>query len=142
MLVLVMQTFLPLQSYSESAKCLDYRRLGKQRVECLQILNVLLGGRSGWANHPAIKMWKDYEPSLVRYGQEVCKEWIGRGYKDTCLSKISSFSTSSPEIKPAWLSEQFCASHRSNLLRKDPAWYAKFGWTESPDMEYIWPTNT
>lgn len=141
MLVLVMQTFLPLQSYSESAKCLDYRRLGKQRVECLQILNVLLGGKSGWANHPAIKMWKGYEPSLVRYGQEVCKEWTGRGYKDTCLSKISSFSTSGPEIKPAWLSEQFCASHRSNLLRKDPVWYAKFGWTESPDMEYIWPTN-
>lgn len=39
-----MQTFLPYPSFSESARVLDNRRLGKQRVECLQILNTLANG--------------------------------------------------------------------------------------------------
>lgn len=36
-----MQTFLPYPSGRKSAKVLDNRRLGKQRVECLQILALL-----------------------------------------------------------------------------------------------------
>ena len=31
------------------------------------------------------------------------------------------------------------ASHRSNLLRKDPEFYGKYGWTEPDNLEYIWP---
>ena len=31
------------------------------------------------------------------------------------------------------------ASHRSNLLRKEPAHYTQFGWTEPPDLPYVWP---
>lgn len=38
-----MQTFLPYADFSMSAKCLDYRRLGKQRVEAMQILNAIRG---------------------------------------------------------------------------------------------------
>lgn len=40
-----MQTFLPYASYAKSASVLDNKRLGKQRVETLQILQVLLGER-------------------------------------------------------------------------------------------------
>lgn len=40
-----MQTFLPYASYTKSAKALDNKRLGKQRVETLQVLQVLLGER-------------------------------------------------------------------------------------------------
>ena len=36
-----MQTFLPTKNIRTTAKQLDYRRLGKQRVECKQILNAL-----------------------------------------------------------------------------------------------------
>ena len=35
-----MQTFLPYSSFTESAKILDWRRLGKQRVEGMQIIKV------------------------------------------------------------------------------------------------------
>ena len=52
-----MQTFLPYPDLRDSVACLDSKRLGKQRVECLQILNVLEGRRTGWQNHPAVKMW-------------------------------------------------------------------------------------
>jgi len=52
-----MQTFLPYQNYSRCAEVLDNKRLGKQRVECLQILNALLDASKGWKQHPAVKMW-------------------------------------------------------------------------------------
>lgn len=58
-----MQTFLPFDSFDDSAACLDMRRLGKQRVEGYQLLLQLCGIRmvdfpvwvprlGGW-NHPA-----------------------------------------------------------------------------------------
>ena len=37
-----MQTFLPYPDFVKSAQCLDYRRLGKQRVEAKQILEINL----------------------------------------------------------------------------------------------------
>ena len=36
-----MQTFLPYPDFRQSAACLDYRRLGKQRVEGVQILKAI-----------------------------------------------------------------------------------------------------
>lgn len=137
-----MQTFLPYPSFAESARCLDNKRLGKQRVECLQILNALANPAKGWQNHPAVKMWRGHTPSLVLYGCEVCLEWKARGFKDTCLEKISSFMAASRGTIPGWLGDEaFHASHRSNLLRKDAIHYGKFGWVESNDLPYIWPTN-
>jgi hypothetical protein len=55
----LMQTFLPSTSFIQSAKCLDYKRLGKQRVEAKTIINILEGKTTSnaWRNHPATKMW-------------------------------------------------------------------------------------
>ena len=60
---IVMQTFLPYKDFRKSLQCLDYRRLGKQRVEAMQIHNILTGKNesSAWVNHPAVKMWKGHE---------------------------------------------------------------------------------
>jgi hypothetical protein len=52
-----MQTFLPYSSFEESARILDYRRLGKQRVEAWQILRSLDGITKGWSNHPAVRRY-------------------------------------------------------------------------------------
>ena len=49
-----MQTFLPYASFIKSAQCLDDKRLGKQRVECLQILKAIKDVNYGWRNHPAV----------------------------------------------------------------------------------------
>ena len=79
-----MQTFLPYKSFDKSFKVLDYRRLGKQRVEAMQILNVLLGRTKtkGWVNHPATKMWKGYENALKQYLNKCIDHWIARGYNN------------------------------------------------------------
>lgn len=141
-----MNTFLPYPDYVQSAECLDTKRLGKQRVEVLQILRTLLGLSDGWKNHPAVKMWGGCEPSLVLYGIAVCDEWVRRGYLDTCKSKILDICDPLggeyciPIPTPRWFGDpDFHASHRSNLLRKDHDWYGRFGWTEPDNLPYVWP---
>ena len=145
-----MQTFLPYPSFSQSAECLDRSRLGKQRVECLQLLNVLLGkskvnknGKRGWENHPATLMWKGHERALVDYAVQMCDEWIRRGYKDTCRDKItSSVDTTKPVVYPSWVGDMaFHVAHRSNLIRKMPEHYQKLWPTVTGDLPYVWPAS-
>lgn len=137
-----MQTFLPYRSFEKSAAYLDNKRLGKQRVECLQILKALTEPDYGWKNHPATKMWRGYERDLANYGLAICEEWIRRGFKDTCYQKIEAIRDQQ-ELRtdyPAWLGdEKFHASHRSNLIRKDPEFYGKWAWDEPDYLPYVWP---
>lgn len=131
-----MQTFLPYPDFTDSAKVLDYRRLGKQRVEAMQILNVLTGLSKGWSSHPAVKMWKGYEDALAFYMNVCIQEWIYRGYNNTMkiYSLPSSFSL------PPWIGNSaFHASHRANLIRKDFSFYSKYNWNEDPTLPYLWP---
>lgn len=135
-----MQTFLPYDSFSESAKCLDYRRLGKQRVEAWQIYRALTVKDYGWKNHPIVKMWNGYEAALLFYGIEICKEWKRRGYNDTMLERFEQELLKYKEIvDPVWLgNKKFHASHRSNLLRKDKKFYSVYNWSEQDNLEYVW----
>ena len=140
-----MQTFLPYANFQMSAKVLDRQRLGKQRVECLQLLNAITGNSTGWVNHPCTKMWRDNPEALVQYSTVTCVEWRSRGYKDTCLEKIielANVNNWTPNLEfsyPEWLGdERVHASHRSNLLRKLPEHYDQFGWTEPSNLEYVW----
>ena len=139
-----MQTFLPYPNFTVSMMHLDYRRLGKQRVETRQIQTALQTG-GGWSSHPATKMWEDHIEALMLYGDCCIREWLRRGYKNTMPLMITAEADQITDAlrsirMPSWLGdEDFHASHRSNLLRKDPDHYGQFGWTESPDMEYIWP---
>jgi hypothetical protein len=129
-----MQTFLPYPDFVATARVLDYRRLGKQRVEARQILNAIQKG-GGWSNHPVVKMWRGYENALLQYGNIMIEEWIRRGYKNTMVM----IPVESHEMPPWMWHNDFHASHRSNLLRKDMEWYGQFGWTENNDLPYIWP---
>jgi hypothetical protein len=132
-----MQTFLPLPSFRKSLECLDYKRLGKQRVESMQILNCLHPeSTSSWRHHPAVLMWKGYEPALQLYMNIAIETWVARGYKNTMpLAAIKS-----KVLLPWWFGlEEFHASHRSNLLRKNIVYYGQFGWKESTDLPYWWP---
>lgn len=131
-----MQTFLPYADVEKSVACLDNKRLGKQRVEAYQILKALKDPSYGWQHHPATKMWRGYEEGLKHYMNACIKEWIRRGFKNSMKLEHISF----PVLMPPWVGdEKVHASHRSNLLRKDPVFYGKFGWSETSDLPYIWP---
>lgn len=162
-----MQTFLPFADFDLSAQALDNKRLGKQRVETLQIMQSLFEHRlitkvgedilapnewyvepiltRGWANHPAKLMWQGYEWALLQYQQAVVYEWVScRGYGDTCLAKTTAlyfkFLAEGYDEVPSWLGDEaFHLSHRSNLVKKDPDRYG-FMWPDVPDnLPYIWP---
>lgn len=173
-----MQTFLPYSDFKKTAKCLDYKRLGKQRVEAWQIYETLLKGeftkcacdngkiyvgfslterpiyetcfnckgkgkiKTAWYNHPIVQMWKGYENCLLLYGVAICKEWINRGYKDNMLGRFELNLLHSKKEKlliPSWLGkDNFHASHRSNLLRKNKKYYSQFGWKEPDNLPYVW----
>lgn len=155
-----MQTFLPYPDFEQSMRSLDYRRLGKQRVECFQLLKALgdpdscdlsdmpdyteltINGITaklkvpGWTNHPATKMWRGYAGLLAVYHDAAITEWVRRGYKNTMRLRAKP----GPWPAPPWLGDAaFHASHRSNLLRKAPEHYGQFGWEEPDNLEYIWP---
>lgn len=135
-----MQTFLPMNSFEGSAKILDYRRLGKQRLEARQLLVALTTGKSQWRNHPACRMWEGYEEALARYGDVMIKEWIKRGYNNSM-----GIIDPSIIILPPWMGDaRLHSSHRTALIRKDPVWYSQFGWEEKPDnnVPYFWPKGT
>lgn len=140
-----MQTFLPFPDYAASAQALDGPRLGKQRVENLQIMKALLVG-GGWSNHPAVKMWRGHEAALLDYQRACCHEWTAiRGHTDTCLSKtIALFEEHGrpglPE-PPAWFGNpDVHISHQSNLIRKDPERYGPLFPGVPGDLPYCWPS--
>ena len=138
-----MQTFLPYPSFDESASVLDRQRLGKQRVEVLQLLNALSSTSAGWRNHPAARMWSGHRRALCFYGIVVCEAWSARGYADTCAEKIRQrleLLPAAESVVPPWFGDaQFHRAHRSNLLRKDRDHYSRY-WTNVPDdLPYMWP---
>ncbi|AZZ79954.1 hypothetical protein C5O27_01655 [Gordonia alkanivorans] len=145
-----MQTFLPYPDFRRSAEALDPARLGKQRVETLQILRALELFDYGWGNHPAVTMWRGHTPALVSYGLAFVDVWRREGRADTTAAMIAEFA---PEVvgasqsdladaglMPPWLGDdRLHRSHRSALLRKDPDFYvAEFG-DVADDLPYFWP---
>lgn len=142
-----MQTFLPYADYAESARVLDRARLGKQRVETMQIMSTFNRTSGAWVNHPASQMWRRYAWALLQYQEAVCYEWsVVRGYKDTCLNKTRAIYNSLPTsvknvgITPPWLGDvRLHDSHKSNLMLKKADHYGPHWPTMSPNLPYFWP---
>ena len=148
-----MQTFLPYADFERSARSLDVRRLGKQRVECIQVVRGLTRSDYGWRHHPAVLMWEGHEEALGRYAFTCCEVWSERGFADTCAATIEADLTaagvtavrSQPELAaagllPPWLGDEaFHRSHRSALLRKEPQHYGPQFAGVPDDLEYVWP---
>jgi len=139
-----MQTFLPYADFLKSAQCLDYRRLGKQRVEAKQIIDLLEKYDAGedisklpWSNHPAVKMWIGYTFALKVYYNEIVNEWIFRGYKNNMpFYKIERGITYKI---PKWLGRKdFHDAHKSKLLQKNYDYYKKFKWNVPLNLSYKW----
>jgi hypothetical protein len=149
-----MQTFLPVADFEDGARLLDSPRLGKQRVETLQILRALELPDYGWTSHPVVRMWRGRTPALVAYGLAMVRVWRERGFADTTETLIGEFA---PEVigssqadldaagmLPSWLGDgALHLSHRSNLIAKDPEYYRArftelFG-PEPDDLPYLWP---
>ncbi|MFD5830491.1 MSMEG_6728 family protein [Lentzea sp. NPDC060358] len=149
-----MQTFLPCPDFAATARVLDQRRLGKQRVETLQIQRALVVPGHGWRHHPAVKMWAGFEEALVRYGAEMCAAWRERGFADTCEATMRADLAEARDVTlvrtqeelalagdlPPWIGDEAVhRSHRSALVRKMPEHYRRFFPDVPDDLPYVWP---
>lgn len=145
----MVNTFLPYPDFDQSVSCLDYRRLGKQRVECDQIIGILLGTpnkegkpRTGWRNHTVVRMWRGYTGALMLYMNASVREWVQRGYNNSykLWTAKQMLDAEGALSMPPWLGDiRLHSSHRGALLFKEYEWYKKFNWPEKPVKEYFWP---
>lgn len=135
-----MQTFVPYADDWRSAAVLDDKRLLKQIVECHQILRALTDDNYGWQNHPAVKMWRGYSVRLYSYYEAMQAEYKKRRSK--FVNVAPPINNNDLANDPDWWGGVIHASHRANLLRKNPDFYTKFGWIEEPDMPYFWPVGS
>ena len=164
-----MQTFLPDRDYAVSAAVLDNRRLGKQILECYQLMLANCPNQHGrviklfnrgctnktvvnlathadynppYRNHPCALMWRGHDVSLLIYAIAMHREWRRRGfnsYRET-LDKMKVLCDRAQRSVPLWHTrEDVYASHRSNLLRKDLSHYSQFRRSEPSNLEYVWP---
>jgi len=124
------QTFLPYPNFENALAVLDTPRLGKQRVETLQILRALVLPEYGWRNHPAVRMWQGRLPALVLYGLTSVAQWERRGFGDSTAAQIAEFAPEVVDLTqadlaaagelPSWLGDdRLHRSHQSKLLSKD-----------------------
>jgi hypothetical protein len=138
-----MQTFVPFENYEDSAECLDRQRLGKQRVEVLQIYNALTGHSHGWANHPATRMWRGHAGALLDYGIMVCLVWTARGYIDNTRDKLltlrDNVDLGESFHYPPWWGGPIHESHQAALVRKDPNFYRPIFPDVDDTIPYYWP---
>jgi len=151
-----MQTFTPYADFDASVHALDQKRLGKQRVEVIQIVRALTVPGYAWSSHPAVLMWRGYEEALGRYGLAACQAWVSRGFGDSCaetitadlsaagVSPIRSYADlQSAGALPGWLFDPALQrSHQSALVRKDPDHYRSQFPDVPADLDYVWPVRS
>lgn len=151
-----MQTFLPYADFARCGAVLDPRRLGKQRVEVIQIVRALTVPGYAWRHHPAVLMWQGYEEALGTYGVAIVEAWRALGFGDTCeptiRADLATFGVtgtrSQQELEaagalPPWLGDEALhRSHQSALVRKDPERYRPLFPHVPDDLPYVWPVRS
>jgi len=136
-----MQTFLPYESFLDSAICLDKKRCWKQVVEAAQIIDVLEGRKTGWKNHPAVKMWDGYTNELKYYFDTFLR--VSK-VKHEINTKYEYFKVKWTGKQPWWLgNEDFHRAMRSRLIEKDEVFYLPLFPDDKGfnDSKYFWPVN-
>lgn len=165
-----MQTFIPFSNFKKSARCLDRLRLGKQRLEAKECVQVNRQRKNKtplpglterycaflwtrYRNHPSALMWSENEFALCLYGIEVCREWERRGYNDNTKHyfvhvMVSDYDCDNlkdaydrVEMPNWWGRFDVHASHMAVLYQKNPEFYGP-QWVEFfKRTPYTWPTN-
>lgn len=132
-----MQVFRPYVDWAKSAAVLDDKRLGKQRVECKQVLNVIfrrLGlindGLRGWLNHPIVLMYynagRPYIRDLVGFFSACVEEWVRRGFRSSIsLRDIEHLIATVDSTEGTPVKRVHEIEYRRILLIKDPHHYVK-----------------
>jgi hypothetical protein len=138
-LIYMVNTFLPYADFTACAKSLDNKRLGKQRVEAMQIYNVISKNQRAWSHHPAVLMWIGHLNALASYINEMIIEWKRRGFVNNMLM----MPVVKPIRKPWWCGcVTFHITYQANLIRKDVLYKKQFKVPRKfIAYTYLWPSK-
>jgi len=122
-----MQTFMPYESFEETAKALDRQRLNKQILESDQMIKaVQTNNTKFYKGHPCRKMWDNHVLFHMQYRDIMLKEWVRRGYNNNRNFYNVQACTNMPHwYKNKDILKEICKSHRKALLIKDIKYYSK-----------------
>lgn len=137
---------MPFADFEKTFYILDYKRLGKQRQETLQILKAMLGIVKHYKSQSAARAWKGCERGLCEYGIKCCNMWRRRGYQDNTQvifeEILKEHLKDRSIVYPRWIGyEPFHSNQRAILLGKNYLWYNSFNWSESPTDIYEFPEH-
>lgn len=124
------------------AKHLSDLNLGKQRVEAVQILNILLKPDSGgaWSQHPIAKAWQGHTNGLKYYINCMIDEFEARGKNNNMERQVYDDKSI---VLPWWFGwERLHMNHRAILSIKNPWHYNSTLFEINPEYlsyGYIWP---
>ncbi len=140
--IIMVNTFVISDDPTTCAQNLDRKRLGKQRVEAYQVLNIITGktDTKGFTNHPLCKMWYGFDKGLMYYINCMIDEWVKRGYKNT----MKKYDDVCSDDLPWWYTnKQIQYANMASLVRKEPEYYKlKFIYPDKYESYgYIWLSN-
>lgn len=149
----MLRTWLPDESFPESAKLLHDAEVHKVRQDVLFILHVLAGRHQHMQHNPSVTMWRGCELMLIAYGSNMCTEWKARGNQEKLNDQMLAFAEEAfrtgvlgPEQngnKPWWLGNPgFHESHRSGLIALRPEHYKNIWPKVAPDLPMVMPGPT
>lgn len=133
-----MQTFISDYDFTKNAANLDNKRLFKQLLEGKQILDVIVNGKKGWANHPAVRQWREHPLVLFLYLKSIWIELQKRKIATQSqlfgqivdiifrlainrLNSINQIEDVNLKMPDWWNREDILRSHRSRLKCKGAA---------------------
>lgn len=143
-----MQIFRPYVDWSRSAAVLDDLRLGKQRVEAKQILNVFLrkagllrDGLRGWLNHPIVLLYynggRPYVDDVIGMFNACVREWVRRGKQSSInLDDVKHLLDQLEKTPGTPITHLHEIEYRRILLLKKPSHYIK-AFTEEEVREVL-----
>lgn len=150
-----MQTFILDFDYKESFRMLDSRRLLCQLKESLQLAQYITGEQflngkfnpnAPHANHPCVKMWKDYQWDFIGYINANRQELNARGLAEYSHmhdaagdyeNYVRHICSEESLCKPHWLDNDFIYRHRNALLYKSYVKWEIYSWS----YNYSQPIN-
>jgi hypothetical protein len=113
----------------ETAKALDARRLQKQIVECLQILDALNGAKA-WSNHPCILQYKGHERWLLNY------MYCLTGYIQCDILFALNSNHNCQEITPNFHTQEYFDQMKRRLYTKDNEHYKQWAYLGESDVNW------
>lgn len=127
-----MNVFITNISPLETAKNLDKRRLFKQIIESIQILDALEGRSEAWRNHPATLQYAEHIDWLKAYSECLLT------YREGFTTRANKADKTAQLLTPAFHNEDFFNQMKRRLFTKDPEHYAQWSDLGTSDENWYW----